>query len=454
MKRISRRKFMRAVKTAVAAGVLLERRGLHACAAEEAAGKGTVRQTAQTAVIEGFPWGPGVTAVILALEQEVQAASVRAEDFIVTEEKRVLVTLRGKRRVTAAFSCDGAGNRIDGDSHCIRLELQCTPESGSPFYYDIHASRNKWWSAYSLHIALEEGAALTAKDGTPVDEIEGTPGIDWSNARIPQLELFDTTGEFSASDGRSLRYACYKPAVRTGDRLPLVIWLHGAGEGGTDPGVLLLGNEVTKLAGEAFQAAMGGAAYILAPQAPTFWMQYNEKGAWRDNPGVASVYTDALGELIDWFAEENPGIDPERILIGGCSNGGYMALNMVLHRPDFFAGAYLICEAYKDEGLTDGQLESILQVPVWFVYAENDRTVRPEEYEKPTIARLKAMGGTVCTSIFPDVRDTTGQYYEKDGTPYQYIGHSSWIYFFQDQCREDSTGENMWAWMGRQRKNR
>ena len=56
----------------------------------------------------------------------------------------------------------------------------------------------------------------------------------------------------------------------------------GAGEGGNDPRLNTLGNEVTALYSDEFQSVMGG-AYVLAPQCPTFWMQYDEAGNWMDN---------------------------------------------------------------------------------------------------------------------------------------------------------------------------
>ena len=197
---------------------------------------------------------------------------------------------------------------------------------------------------------------------------------------------------------------------------------------------------------------MGGKAYVLAPQTPTFWLQYNEQGDWQGNPGMPSVYTATLKELIDNFVAEHPAIDKNRIVIGGCSNGGYMTMNMVLQYPDYFAAAYPICEAYKDSGITDEQLNNIKNIPLWFVYAKNDTIVPPEDYEIPTIARLKAIGANLHTSIFEDVHDTSGKYKGEDGTPYQYMGHWSWLYFFNNECTDDTTGENLWSWLGKQSK--
>ena len=192
-----------------------------------------------------------------------------------------------------------------------------------------------------------------------------------------------------------------------GEKHALVIWLHGAGEGGNDPRLNTLGNEVTALFGDDFQKVMGG-AYVLAPQCPTFWMQYDEEGNWTDNKGVDSIYLTDLKALIDDYVANHESIDADRIIIGGCSNGGYMTMDMIMNYPDFFAAAYPICEAYSDAGITDDQIKAIKDLPTWFIYAKNDTTVDPTLFEEPTLKRLNAVGANVHTSIFEDVQDLSG----------------------------------------------
>ena len=57
---------------------------------------------------------------------------------------------------------------------------------------------------------------------------------------------------------------------------PLIVWLHGAGEGGKDPDLVVLGNKVSALGGEKIQSYFDG-AFVLCPQAPTFWMQNGDR---------------------------------------------------------------------------------------------------------------------------------------------------------------------------------
>ena len=78
-------------------------------------------------------------------------------------------------------------------------------------------------------------------------------------------------------------------------------------------------------------------------------------------------------------------------------------------------------------------------------YAKNDQTVDPELYEEPLLDKLKSIGASdLHVSVFDDVHDITGKY-TKDGAPYQYLGHFSWIYFFNDACTDGDS--SLWQWL-------
>ena len=417
----------------------------------------------QKAVIVGQDWGPAVAKTIIKLDGKVKADSVSAEDFTVTETKESFnwmalaegstedptkhIEADTERTVLVAYTCDENGEE-SSDSEYVALELDYNPDMGSPFCYDLFKGNNTICNPYNLTVTLAEGATLTGEAGNEVVSLEVDNVIDFDAAVYPQLANADITGVFTGSAGHTLNYASFEPED-DGAKHALVIWLHGAGEGGNDPRLNTLGNEVTALFGDEFQAAMGG-AYVLAPQCPTFWMQYNEEGSWSDNPGKDSIYLTDLKELIDDFIANHANVDPDRVIIGGCSNGGYMTMDMIMNYPDFFAAAYPICEAYSNAGITDEQLEAIKDLPTWFIYAKNDTTVDPTMFEEPTIERLRAIGANVHTSVFEDVHDTSDKYKGMDGNAYQFMGHWSWIYFFNNECEED--GVSMWQWLSEQHR--
>ena len=253
-------------------------------------------------------------------------------------------------------------------------------------------------------------------------------------------------------------------------------------EGGDDPTVAVIGNKVVNLATDTVQRHFGNTgAEILVPQTPTFWLDNGTGGYRTTEEGGRSYYTDALMSLIKTYVAEHPEIDTKRIYIGGCSNGGYMVVNMIVEFPDYFAAAYPVCQAYKAAWLTDEAIESIKDIPIWLTAAKTDRTVVIYEgetdaetsryilkldkdgnpipindysnfmYEKLTAAGAK----DVHYSLFDKVEDTSGLYFQTDGTtPYEYAGHWSWLYTLNDECVEMIDGEKttIFQWLSTQSK--
>ena len=82
------------------------------------------------------------------------------------------------------------------------------------------------------------------------------------------------TGPSTGRPGdETLTYGAYEPeALRIdGKRNPLIIWLHGMGEGGTDVSIELMGNEVVALIRKDIQSHFTtedgeSGAYVLAVQ--------------------------------------------------------------------------------------------------------------------------------------------------------------------------------------------
>src|SRR5690625_3165245 len=147
-----------------------------------------------------------------------------------------------------------------------------------------------------------------------------------------------------------LSYDFYKPK-QIDINQPLIILLHGAGEGGTDPRIALYGNKVVALASEKIQSYFDG-AYVLVPQAPTMWM---DSGEGEYTKTGQSKYTKALVALIKEYMDKKS-IDRDRIYLGGGSNGGYMTMNLLLENPELFTAAFPICQAYASEWVSDEKL--------------------------------------------------------------------------------------------------
>jgi predicted peptidase len=291
----------------------------------------------------------------------------------------------------------------------------------NPFHYSTKDScTGTDWVDYELRIHDRVGGSVWSVE---------------KNRHIPLVDEFDLKGRFTANDGTRMSYAYFDPGSED-NSVPLIIWLHGGGEGGSDPRIPLLANRAANYASDEIQEYFGG-AYVLVPQCPGAWM-HNSQGVvtWgREN----DVYNRSLMELIRRFVAEHPGIDPRRIYLGGCSNGGYMSLKLILLNPDYFAAGFISALAYKSEYLSEEELGSISQVPIWLIHSRDDHTTRPGETAVPVYQRLMSLGAAnVHMSYYDHVIDISGSY---GGADRHYPGHWSWIYSHANHCRLDFDGK-------------
>lgn len=308
---------------------------------------------------------------------------------------------------------------------------------GGVFRFDPAAHTTSWCSRYTLSVGLAEGAALsTAVLGLPVTEVEVDPALDPAQAYIPALAPFRLDGAFTASDGRAFSYAWYAPAGAAG--APLVVWLHSGEECGTDVRIPLLAEKVTALAGEAFQSAMGGAAFVLVPQTGEKW---------------SAEQAPALLELIRQFAAAHPEVDAGRICIGGSGAGGAMTLWMLQQAPDDFAAGFPISETLADDAIPDGALAALAKTPLWFTYAKDWLCADPGQYTAATVRRLQRAGAPVHQTVLEQAPEQAVQAYYRNrlGTLYCHEGDWSWIDFFNGKCT-DAAGTSLWQWLGQQKR--
>ncbi len=394
-------------------------------------------------IIEGFDWGPSASKVILPLEETTSTTS-QADFKVEVKRSSTLAEVpaavaNGNREVWRAFVSDEKGN-AQKEGQYITLVLAIGPYMplSSPIQY-FRAGGNKWID-YQLTITH-----------TKTNKVWNTE----SGRTIPLLDKFDLKGQYKHDDKISLSYAAYKPENRVG-KAPLIIWLHGGGEGGTDPSIAAIGNKAVNYVSDEIQSIFEG-AYVLVPQAPTFWMNSVAGGYTRGDK--EDIYNVALIAHIKDFVSKNPGIDTDRIYVGGCSNGGYMSLKLLLKNPGYFAAAFISALAYDAEFITDNELSTIKNTPIWFVHSKDDKTTVPEKTVVPVYNRLKNLGASnLHFSYYDKVVDITGVF---GGENYQYNGHWSWVYLHANECRLDFDGSpvkvngvnvNIMQWLAAQKK--
>lgn len=189
---------------------------------------------------------------------------------------------------------------------------------------------------------------------------------------------------------QKLSYLLYVPKeARTepAKKWPLVLFLHGAGERGTNlNAVAVHGPPKLVAAGREFP-------FILAsPQCPanTVWD------------------TETLAGLLDELQASLP-VDSKRVYVTGLSMGGYGTWALSLKYPDRFAAVAPICGGgERIRALLPSQREALKTLGVWAFHGAKDNVVPISESERMVDA-FKAAGVT-------DIRLTT----------YPDAGHDSW----------------------------
>ena len=218
--------------------------------------------------------------------------------------------------------------------------------------------------------------------------------------------------------GEPRPYQVFVPAHRaSGNPAPVVLFLHGSGERGSD------GERQTRVGLGPYvrEHAADFPAIVVFPQVPLEeeWMGHN---------------VDMALAALDAATTEFNG-DPRRSYLTGLSMGGYGTWEIALKAPARFAALVPVCGAilppndqralYVTEvaGAPDphaalaGKLHA---VPVWIFHGARDDAVSPAD-DRKTFAAFKAAGADVQYTEFPDV------------------GHDSWDATYRH--------DPMWQWL-------
>lgn len=200
--------------------------------------------------------------------------------------------------------------------------------------------------------------------------------------------------DFHTYSFQDFTYSVYSPRKTCGKH-PLIICLHGAGEGGKHQSHLLADKMAITFWNEAHQTLFDY-PYILAPQCPSFWLK-NFVLNHRTYCGERD-YTENLLTLIIQFVEQHSDIDRQRIYIVGGSMGGYQGLRLFAAKPHLFAAALIACPAQVP---TLVQLKPLANKPIWFLHCYGDQVV-PVENTQNIVHSLVSQGNTHLQTTYCD----------------------------------------------------
>ncbi len=148
------------------------------------------------------------------------------------------------------------------------------------------------------------------------------------------------------------------------EQFPLMLFLHGSGERGSDL-------ENIKLHGlpKMLEAELELPCVVVSPQCPS--------DTWWD--------IEALTVLLDSL-EKTLRIDPDRIYVTGLSMGGFATWELAIRNPKRFAAIVPICGGGEPIFTRE-----ITHLPVWVFHGAKDEVV-PLEYSQRMVKALKKYG--------------------------------------------------------------
>ncbi len=225
----------------------------------------------------------------------------------------------------------------------------------------------------SNHRVLVFNHASERPNGAFADVILGQP--DFGSDPIIQQEILDPS---------TLNYLFFMPrdtsAVVNG-KYPLIISLHGIGDGGT---------ELWRVKNEGLPKILDGKNtfpfIVVSPQCPS-------TTEWYYNDGVQAK----VNKLIDSVIARYP-VDVNRIYLTGLSMGGIGTLDLAIRYPNRFA-ALLPCAFRIEDGW---DLCAIKNIPMWAFHGEKDDII-PFSKAQTVINILTVCGGTPTFTSYPDL---------------------------------------------------
>lgn len=221
-------------------------------------------------------------------------------------------------------------------------------------------------------------AALALFAGISLPVAKGALVTPQPGAQVPQ--------RFTAvvTKTNTLAYLLYLPkdyAADPAQKFPLVLFLHGAGERGTNLAI------VAKHGPPKLVAAGREFPFILAsPQCP-------EGQIWDD---------EALMGLLHRL-ESDLRVDPHHVYVTGLSMGGYGTWSLASKHPEHFAAVAPVCGGgERIRTLLPAQREALKTLAVWAFHGGKDPVVPLAESERMVDAFKQAGVTDIQLTVYPD----------------------------------------------------
>lgn len=219
----------------------------------------------------------------------------------------------------------------------------------------------------------------------------------------PKVEQLDSAGQgkviFLNPD-----YLAYHPKTKVQDvKIPLLIYLHGAGG---------LGTEIRKITGQSRGVVMGIQKFkkdpclVVAPQCSRTSEKSDLRGTWE---------AEDLNVFLEHLLEKYPEIDRSRIYLTGNSMGGYGSFMWGGNSPEHFAAIAPVVGGIGRGGPKDVTPDldkwaaNLAKVPLWAFAGAKDRVVPAERSQRMVAAIKKAGGKQAKITVYEDEAHGAGR---------------------------------------------
>jgi predicted peptidase len=208
---------------------------------------------------------------------------------------------------------------------------------------------------------------------------------------------------YKGADGTEAKYVVFVPHDYRGDRpYPLILFLHGAGEWGTDGK-----RQLTVGLGPAVKKREKTFPFLVVfpqSQKKTWPINRQERrqiddilATWSDQDAEGRRALAMLAEIVKDYR-----VDPERIYLTGVSMGGFGTWSLAASHPDRWAAIVPICG-----GGDPHAAGKIARLPCWCFHGDADDAV-PVDRSREMMKALWEAGG------------------HPNYTEYAGVGHNSW----------------------------
>ncbi len=171
--------------------------------------------------------------------------------------------------------------------------------------------------------------------------------------------------------------------AKSAKRWPLILFLHGIGERGSDPWKVKV-HGPPKVAGKMTNFPF----IVVSPQCPD--------GEWWSDDVLETLLDEAI-------AKHN--VDASRVYLTGLSMGGFGAFSLALRSPERFAAVAPVCgggDPFRPHGFDKKRKAALQSLPFWVFHGDKDASVALAESER-MVAALKKQGCDVTFTVYPGV---------------------------------------------------